>query len=194
MNHRIIYLHGFNSSPQSTKARQLGDILAARGDRDRYACPALPTSPEAAIAAVEAEIARDREAGGTITLVGSSLGGYYATFLAERHGCRAVLINPAITPHIGLRAYLGPQQNLYTGDRYELTQEHLRQWEGLFVPVITASHYFLLVETGDEVLDYRTAVRRYAGARQTVVKGGDHAFQSFIRCAPEILGFAGFTS
>jgi predicted esterase YcpF (UPF0227 family) len=120
-------------------------------------------------------------------LVGSSLGGFYATYLADKHDLKAVLLNPAIEPHTGLRPYLGPQKNLYTGEPYELTEAHLRQWEALVVPRITPSRYLLLVETGDEVLDYRAAVARYAGCEQVVVKGGDHSLQSFPRDLPRII-------
>jgi predicted esterase YcpF (UPF0227 family) len=102
-----------------------------------------------------------------------------------------VLINPAIEPHVGLRAFIGPQKNLHTGEPYELTEGHLRQWEALYVPQITPSRYLLLVETGDEVLDYREAVMRYAGAEQLVIHGGDHSLQSFPQHLPRILQFAG---
>jgi uncharacterized protein len=124
--------------------------------------------------------------------VGSSLGGFYATHLVERDGGRAVLINPAIDPHIGLRTYLGPQKNLYSGETYELTEGHLDQWRRLWVPKITPQCYLLMVETGDEVLDYRRAVERYAGAEQVVVQGGDHSLQSFPRQLARILSFAGY--
>jgi predicted esterase YcpF (UPF0227 family) len=123
-------------------------------------------------------------------LVGSSLGGFYATYLAEKHGLKAVLINPAIDPHVGLRAYLGPQKNLHTGEPYELTEAHLREWQEFYVPRITARRYLLLVETGDEVLDYRRAVERYAGAEQVVIQGGDHSLQSFPRHLARILEFS----
>jgi predicted esterase YcpF (UPF0227 family) len=126
-----------------------------------------------------------------VCFVGSSLGGFYATYLAEARGARAVLINPAIEPYVGLRAYLGPQRNLHTGQAYELTEAHLHDWEELEVPRITPSRYLLLVETGDEVLDYRQAVRRYAGCEQVVVEGGDHSLQSFPRHLARILEFAG---
>jgi predicted esterase YcpF (UPF0227 family) len=124
-------------------------------------------------------------------LVGSSLGGFYATWLAEKHGLKAVLINPAIEPQVGLRAYLGPQQNLYTGERYVLTEAHLQEWQAIRVPRITPSRYLLLVETGDEVLDYRKAVDRYGGCEQVVVQGGDHSLQSFPQHLPRLLRFAG---
>jgi predicted esterase YcpF (UPF0227 family) len=186
----LIYLHGFNSSPESVKARLLGGVLAQAGLGERYACPALPHLPAEAIETIELAMAgRPKD---DICLLGSSLGGFYATHLAEKHGVRAVLINPAVNPHIGLRANLGPQQNLYSGERYELSEEHLRQWERLDVPAVSPERYLLLVETDDEVLDYRVAVRKYRGAKQVVVQGGDHSLRSFPEQIPLILEFAGF--
>lgn len=181
----IAYLHGFNSSAQSHKAQVLQRFLEAQGLGAEYACPDLPPLAADAIRVLE-----KLPLGPGACLVGSSLGGYYATWLAEKHGCRAVLINPAIDPHVGLRAYLGPQRNLHTGEPYELTEAHLRDWEKLYAPRITPSRYLLLVETGDEVLDYRRAVARYAGAEQIVVVGGDHSLQGFPRLLPRILEFS----
>ena len=181
----IVYLHGFNSSPRSHKAQEMGRFLADRGLAGEYACPALPVSGRAAVEEVE-KLIGERPA----CLVGSSLGGFYATWLAERHpGRRAVLINPAIDPHVGMRAYLGPQKNLHTGEPYELTERHLREWQALVAPRVSAARYLLIVETGDEVLDYRRAVERYAGAESIVVAGGDHSLQSFPRHLPRILEF-----
>ena len=185
---RIVYLHGFNSSPRSHKAMLLERYLSERGRADRYACPALPPRAREALACIEPLL--DTET----CLIGSSLGGFYATWLAETRGLRAVLINPAIEPHVGLAAYLGPQQNLYTGERYTLTEAHLRDWQALYAPRITPSRYLLLVETGDEVLDYRRAVERYAGCEQVVVAGGDHSLKSFPEHLPRVLRFAGLAS
>jgi predicted esterase YcpF (UPF0227 family) len=185
----LIYLHGFNSSPGSHKAQLLQRYMEERDLGDQYRCPALPHLPRRAIAVVEAEMAKHpRE---SITLVGSSLGGFYSTYLAERHDLRAVLINPAVYPHEDLRAYLGVQRNLHTHERYELTDAHLRQWERLYLPTVRPQRYLLLVETGDEVLDYRKAVEKYQGARQIVIEGGDHSLQSFPEQIPLILEFAG---
>jgi uncharacterized protein len=181
----ILYLHGFNSSPQSHKAQLMGRYMAELGLASQYACPALPPLASQALREIERHLPAD-----DLCFVGSSLGGFYATYLAEKHAAKAVLINPAIEPHVGLRAYLGPQKNLHTGESYELTETHLREWEKLRVPRITAGRYLLLVETGDEVLDYQEAVRRYAGAQQVVVKGGDHSLQSFPQHLPRIVEFA----
>ena len=179
----IVYLHGFNSSPQSHKAQVLARYMADRGLAAEYACPAL--SPSASAAIREAEKFLDRRP----CFVGSSLGGFYATYLAEKHGLKAVLLNPAIEPHVGLREYLGRQTNLHTGEPYELTERHLSEWASLDVPRITPGRYLLIVETGDEVLDYRRAIERYAGARHIVVPGGDHSLQSFPEQLPRILEF-----
>ena len=181
----IVYLHGFNSSPSSHKARLLERHLAERGLGGGYACPALPPRASEALACIEPLLE-----GGTC-LVGSSLGGFYATWLAEKHGLKAVLINPATEPHVGLRPYLGAQQNLYSGERYRLTEAHLREWQAIDAPRVTPTRYLLLVETGDEVLDYRKALKRYAGCEQVVVEGGDHTLQSFPQHLARIVRFAG---
>ena len=181
----IVYLHGFNSSAQSHKAQLLGRYLAERGLAAEYACPSLPPLASEAIREIEKlNMSRD------LCFVGSSLGGFYATHLVEKHRAKAVHINPAIEPHVGLRAYLGTQKNLHTGEPYELTEAHLRHWERLYAARITPGRYLLIVETGDEVLDYRKAVARYAGAAQIVIEGGDHSLQSFADHLPRILRFA----
>ena len=182
----IVYLHGFNSSPQSHKAQVFGRHMAERGLAGEFVCPALPTSARQAIRIAEEMASKP------VCYVGSSLGGFYATYLVEKHGGKAVLINPAIDPHVGLRAYLGAQKKLYSGGPYELTEAHLAEWRELYVPKITPARYLLLVETGDEVLDYRRAVERYAGAEQVVVRGGDHSLQSFPSHLERILTFAGY--
>lgn len=188
---QLIYLHGFRSSPQSWKARLLGEAMAARGLADEFVCPMLPDRPAEAIALVEALIRQAQAAGRPVVLAGSSLGGYYATWLAEKHGLKAILINPAVAAPTSLADYLGPQTNLYSGEVFVFTAAHIAELEALQVPRITPSRYLLLVETGDEVLDYREAVARYAGAEQRVFPGGDHSFTRFPEMIPQLLEFAG---
>ena len=126
-----------------------------------------------------------------LTLVGSSLGGFYATVMAERLGCRAALLNPAVRPHAHFERYLGPQRNLYTGEEFELTREHVEDLRALDLLAITQpGRYWLFVETGDVVLDYREAVDFYKGALQTVVRGGDHALVSFPEHVPDLIAWA----
>jgi predicted esterase YcpF (UPF0227 family) len=184
----IVYLHGFNSSPASGKARQLGEHMASIGRQADYLCPALPNSPRAAIAEVEAALEQLQPA--AVTLVGSSLGGFYATHLAEKHGWKAVLVNPAVHANLLLRGALGPQTNWHTGEKWVLTEAHLAELAALDVAAITQpERYLLLAQTGDEVLDYHAAVTYYAGARQIVEDGGDHGFVGFERHYPTILDF-----
>jgi len=127
-----------------------------------------------------------------LAFVGSSLGGFYATFLAEHYGAKAVLINPAIRPAESLASYLGPQRNTVSGETYELTREHFAELEALNVVCVTQpQRYFLLVQSGDELLDWREAVAFYGGAWQSVQGGGDHAFQHFDMQIVPILRFSG---
>ncbi len=186
----LIYIHGFNSSPASHKSQLLHDRLKAMGRAAEFSCPALPYSPAAAAEMLRKEIGTQPPRG--VTLVGSSLGGYYATYLAEKLGLRAVLVNPAIKPYEGLRAYLGKQENLYTHEKYELTAAHLDELQAMEVERPTRlERYYLLVTTGDEVLDYRDAVQKYTGAKQLVVQGSDHGFKEFGEHLDGVLKFAG---
>lgn len=185
----ILYLHGFRSAPGSVKARALQAHMAARGLADAFWCAQLPIGAADAIALIEAQIAR---CPAPPTLVGSSLGGYYATWLAERHGLRAVLVNPAVLAALSLERWLGRQSNLYTGESFDLTPDHLAQLRAIEVPRFTRpERYWLMVEEGDEVLDYRNAVAKYQGARQTVLPGGDHGFSRWNDYLDEVLAFAG---
>jgi hypothetical protein len=192
----IVYLHGLNSSPQSVKARALGEAIAALAPDKRpvYEVPALDTRPSLAMGDVARWVAQrvNPHAGQPLTFVGSSLGGFYATHLAERFGAGAVLINPAIRPYSDLERYLGTQRNLYTGQTWELTHAHFDELRALAVHQISRpQRYWLMVQTGDEVLDWREAVSFYAGAYQFVQGGGDHGFQDFPVQIPPVLRFAG---
>ena len=192
----ILYLHGFRSGPASTKARQLAARMAELGLAEAFWCPQLPVSAREAIELVERQIARCRATGDAApTLVGSSLGGYYATWLAERHDLPAVLVNPAVVAPLSLEPYLGRQTNLYTGEAFDFTAAHIQELRELEVPTLTSpERYWVLVQEGDEVLDYRHAVAKYAGARQTVLPGGDHSFTRWGDYLDEILRFAGLVS
>lgn len=185
----MIYLHGFRSSPSSFKARMLAARMAARGRAADFACPQLPVSPRDAIALVESSWRLDADT----TLVGSSLGGCYATCLAERHGCRAVLLNPAIRPSTGLAKHLGAQTMFHDpAQTFELRPEHLDELRAIEVASITdARRYFLIAATGDEVLDWRDMVAFYACARKVVIQGSDHGLSDFADHVDAVLDFAG---
>ncbi len=194
----IVYLHGFRSSPQSAKAQCFVRAVAALplASRPQLHVPALTVAPAAAVAAVAKWVERDLgvAAASDLTIVGSSLGGYYATVLAERFGARAALINPAVRPYDDLRRYAGIQENLYSGERFEVTEAHFAELAAMRVPRITRpERYFLLQRSGDEVLDWREAVAFYAGAAQYVAGGGDHGWVDFDTEVPAVLRFAGVT-
>lgn len=185
----ILYLHGLNSSPLSQKASQLTAALSRLGLTASLQVPALHHHPRQAIAQLEKAIAE----WGRPLLVGSSLGGYYATHLAERHGLKALLINPAVTPHRRFDGYLGPQTNLYSGEVWELTEDHVVALAELEVsPPQDAERYQVWLQTGDETLDYRHAADFYRGCAVRIQAGGDHGFQGFAERLPALLAFAGF--
>jgi uncharacterized protein len=189
----ILYLHGFRSGPQSQKVQELSKRLAQRGLAETLWCEQLSPVPIEAVAQAEAAILAARAKGLTPTLFGSSLGGFYATHLAEKHGLRALLINPLVL-HGGMdpAAFIGEHQMIYSPERFCFTAEHVAQIAALAVPRLTqAGLMWLLAETGDEVLDWREAVRFYAGARQTVLPGGDHGFSRWPDYLDVAIKFAG---
>jgi predicted esterase YcpF (UPF0227 family) len=186
----IFYLHGFRSSPQSRKAQQIRARLAELGRLDEYLCPQLPASPRAAARLIEATARLEDPR--RLALVGSSLGGYYATWLAERIGCRAVLLNPAITPYEDLRAHLGAQPVFFSEQSIDMKAEYLDELRALEIARITRpERYFLVAATGDQVIDWRAMVDRYAGCRQRVIQGSNHEISDFAAHLDEVFEFCG---
>jgi len=185
----ILYIHGLNSSPQSNKASQLSRALDRLNASGRLRVPELHHHPRQAMVQLEAALA---ELGHPL-LVGSSLGGYYATHLAERHGLKALLINPAVAPHRRFDGYLGPQTNLYTGEVWQLTDDHVTALAELETAAPQdCERYQVWLQTGDETLDYRQAADFYRGCALRIQAGGDHGFQGFADRLPALLAFAGF--
>jgi len=167
----------------------LGDYVRRCVSGIDYRVPELHHRPKRAIEQIEAAVRGIAAA--ELTFVGSSLGGFYATVMAEKIGCRAVLLNPAVHPHTHFARYLGPQKNLCTGEAFELTREHIEDLRAMDPASITRpERYWLFVETGDEVLDYREAVAYYAGALHAVIQGGDHSLTSFPEHIPDIADWA----
>jgi predicted esterase YcpF (UPF0227 family) len=184
----ILYLHGFRSSPRSVKASLMRSTLEARGRAGDFVSPQLPILPRAAVNIALAAAALEDPA--RLTVVGSSLGGYYATWLAEQLGCRAVLLNPAISPWRDLAAHLGHQTVFFSDQSIELTEDHLAQLQGLDTTQVTRpERYFLVAATGDEVIDCNTMRAKYSACRQRVIEGSDHGLSGFERYLDEILDF-----
>ena len=174
----VLYIHGFNSSPKSFKAQLLDARIASNGEGLEFRCPALPHLPVEAIGLLEETL--EGKSKNEAILVGSSLGGFYATHLTEKHGYRSILINPAINPHVGLKAYLGAQRNLYTHEEYTFTREHLNQLEQLYIEQLERHENYLLMHTmGDELLDWRIAAKKYHKSQRLIIQGSDHGFAEF---------------
>ena len=186
----ILYLHGFRSSPLSTKTSLLASRMQALGHGDEYLCPQLPASPQAAIAQA-LEIA-GRVAPSELTLIGSSLGGYYATWLAERLGCRAVLLNPAVHAARDLASQVGVKTQYHSNEAFEFKSAYIDELKALAVERIThPERYFLIAATGDELLDWREMQARYAAAKVLLLEGGDHTLSDFAEHLPAVMSHLG---
>ena len=186
----ILYLHGFRSSPLSMKSRLLAAQMQALGRSEEWRCPQLPASPKLAIElalSLVKDVTPDQ-----LTIIGSSLGGYYATWLAEQLGCRAVLLNPAIVPLLDLEQHVGVTTAFHSDEPFEFRRDYIDELRAFAVPAISRpERYFLLAATGDGVLDYRDMVAHYAGARQTIIDGSDHGISEFADYVAPVLQFCG---
>lgn len=185
----LFYIHGFNSSPKSAKARVLQQALAGK-QAVQYHVPTLPYDPRRSIDILKAEV--EACLPGPIGLVGSSMGGFYGTWLAEQYDLPLVLINPAVRPYELLKGYLGENENIYTGEKYTFTKQHLEVLKELDVEQLTKpERYLLLTQTADEVLDYHQGIEKYAHSQQIVEQGGSHGFDGFENHIETIFTFFG---
>jgi len=183
MKKNILYIHGFNSSPLSLKAEQTSTYLAKQFPDCHFVCPQLATTPNEAIKQLEAIISATTHHE-SWCLIGSSLGGYFANYLSEKYRVPAVLVNPAVKPYELLHDYIGKQTNPYTNEVFYVTEDHMAQLQAIeqLAPKIAdeqKNNYLVMVQTGDEVLDYQQAVNKYQHCRMIVQEGGDHSFINF---------------
>lgn len=187
----IIYLHGFRSSPQSSKAVMIAEDLAS--SKIHSLCPALDIAPKVAIAQAEAAIAQGLELGHRIGLIGSSLGGFYASYLMEthpeRHQFRAALLNPAPWPARDLAPYVGNLPAWHTNEVLEFRAEYIDDLKALEVGLTEAERYLLVAAKGDELLDWNEMVARYPGARHRIIEGSDHGLSDFDHHWPAVKQF-----
>lgn len=185
----LLYIHGFLSSPKSVKAQATQAWLRYHRPQWQYQCPFLSSFPAEAKATLDGLVSQLE--GEEVFLVGSSLGGFWATYLTERYGFRSVLVNPAVHPQLRFTELVGvPLSNYHTGEPCILGQQHIEQLAACDPPTINnLDSYWLMVQTGDETLDYRDAVARYQGCRQTVETGGDHGFVGYDSWLAEVVDF-----
>lgn len=175
----LLYLHGFRSSPQSTKAQMMAARVQADHKNVRWWCPQLPPSPREAMALIQrgtADWPADQMA-----VVGSSLGGFYATALAQQRGCRAVVLNPAVDPARDLAAHIGEQTAWHDpAEHFFFRPEYIDELRALQTgPLTHPERTFAVIAKGDELLDWREMTARYASARIRLVEGSDHALSDF---------------
>ena len=187
----LLYLHGFRSSPQSTKAQMMAQRMAQDHPEVTFWCPQLPPSPLEAMQLVTQGIAQWPHA--SMAVMGSSLGGYYATWLAETRGCRALVLNPAVFAARDLARHVGEHTSWHdASERFVFKVGYLAELETLACQGLNQpAHYFALIAKGDEVLDWREMTARYAGAQIKLLPGGDHAISDFADHLGEVFTFLG---
>jgi predicted esterase YcpF (UPF0227 family) len=167
----ILYLHGFASCGDSTKSRLLKERFGAA----EVLSQDLPVAPEEAMDFLDTLIVREN----VTLLVGSSLGGFYATALSARHGIDAVLINPSVHPYRTLAPYVGMNRYWCSGEPFEWKGEYLLQLARIAEQMqLPDAELLVLLQTGDEVLDYRAAAEVYAGYEVVIEEGGSHRFEN----------------
>jgi predicted esterase YcpF (UPF0227 family) len=185
----LLYLHGFRSSPQSTKARRVAAWIEAHRPDLVWACPQLPPSPRQAIEHIATATAGWPCAG--MATIGSSLGGFYATVVAERTGCRAVLLNPAIDPARDLAGYIGEQKSWHGDESFFFRAGYIDELRTVAPPaeLTRLERYFAVIAQGDELLSWHEMSARYAGCRIRLIEGSDHALSDFDAHLPEVVAF-----
>lgn len=183
----LLALHGFHSSPASLKAQQMSDYIKQNHPEITFLCPQLPCFPEQMWSHVESIFEQYKDV--QIAVMGSSLGGYLATKVAQQYQAKILLINPAVYPY-RLFELAGQQRHPYTFDEYVIDEQYLAQLLALKVDYVgTMEQCWVLLQQGDEVLDYKEALQHYRECKITCEEKGDHSFVGFERYLPDIIKF-----
>ena len=187
----LVYLHGFRSSPRSSKAVITGEAVKALStsiDSIEWYCPQLLASPKASMDMVIQHI--EESMYDRLVVIGSSLGGYYANYLAERYGCKAVALNPAVRAPKELATQVGMLTSYDTNEPYDFRPEYIDELKALQIEAISnPTRYFLMAAKGDELLDWQEMVDFYQGAHQLVLDGSDHGIADYPEHLPKVLKF-----
>ena len=187
----LVYLHGFRSSPRSSKAVITGEGIKAISSPKNpieWYCPQLLASPKESMAMVEDHI--KRTGADQIVVVGSSLGGFYANYLAEKYGCKAVVLNPAVRAARELAPHVGMMTAYDSDEPFDFRPEYIDELRSLQVEKISSpSRYFLIAAKGDELLDWQEMVDFYPGAKHLVLEGSDHGIADYADHLPQVLKF-----
>jgi hypothetical protein len=187
----IVYLHGFRSSPRSSKAVITGEAIKKLCTVDHpieWFCPQLVASPKASIEMVMQHIETSKY--DRLIVMGSSLGGYYANYLAEKYACKAVVLNPAVRAPRELQSHVGMLTEYDTNEPYDFRPEFIHELKDLQIETISnPSRYFLMAAKGDELLDWQEMVEFYKGAEQLVLEGSDHGISEYADHLPQVLRF-----
>ncbi|MEI6599040.1 MAG: YqiA/YcfP family alpha/beta fold hydrolase [Comamonadaceae bacterium] len=187
----LLYLHGFRSSPKSNKARRMAELLASRHPAVIWWCPQLPASPRQAMQEVMQGIADWPQH--SMAVVGSSLGGFYASWVAQQTHCKAVVLNPAVNPARDLAQYIGEHSLWHDpAEHFFFREEFVQQLRDLTLPELSYPERCLaIIAKGDELLDWREMQAHYAAGPIRLVEGSDHALSDFEAHLPALLAFLG---
>ena len=187
----VVYLHGFRSSPRSSKAVMTGEAIKALSTLDNpieWYCPQLLASPKASMDIVIKHIEESKH--NRLVVIGSSLGGYYTNYRAEKYDCKAVALNPAVRASKELAPHVGMLTSYDTDEPYDFRPEYIDELKSLQVEQISnPGRYFLMAAKGDELLDWREMVDFYKGAEQLVLEGSDHGIADYLDHLPRVLKF-----
>ncbi len=186
----LLYIHGFNSSPLSEKGIVTAQFMAEFYPDITFHQPQLPPDPTDGVTLLSSIVESALAQGETLNFIGSSLGGYYASYLVEKYGGRAVLINPAVKPFELFDEFIGPQHNPYTDEHYQVVAQHKDDVKAFNTEaILNPDRFLVLLQSGDEVLDYRQAVQKYHCCQLLLEAGGDHSFVGYDKKLKRICQF-----